>query len=161
MSENSMNEDNSKLVREIQSKIEELQKYKIDVIDKFKEKFCEKNQPETHTYYQYLNYQVSAELKNIKRQFYNYDDNSENNCNYLKFKEKIEDVVDKTNVEFTKCDNITGKRVNIFDTYSELYNNSLKSLDMLETELIYRITNPHLKIQHERRFVREIIGAMV
>lgn len=150
MSEKSMDEDNGKLIREIQTKIEELQQYKIDIIDKFKENFSEKNQPDTHTYYQYLNDQVSTELNKIKRQFYNYDDNSENDGNYLKFKEKIEDVVNKTNVEFTKCDNISGKGVNIFDTYSELYNNSLKSLGMLETELVYRITNPHLKIQYEK-----------
>ena len=42
MSEKSMNEDNGKLIREIQTNIEELQKYKTDVIDKFKEKFSEK-----------------------------------------------------------------------------------------------------------------------
>ena len=135
MSENSMNEDNGKLIREIQTKIEELQKYKIDVIDKFKEKFSEKNQPDTHTYYQYLNYEVSAELKKIKRQFYDYDDNREDDGNYLKFSEKN--------------DNITGKGINIFYIYSDLYNDSLKSLSMLETELINRITNPHLKIQYE------------
>ena len=129
----------SKLIREIQTKIEELQKYKIDNIDKFKEKFSEKNQPDNHTYYQYLNYQVSPELKKIQRQFYNYDDNSEDDGNYLKFKEKIEGVVNKT----------TGKGVHIFYTYCELYNNSLKSLNILDTELINRITNPHLKLQYE------------
>jgi hypothetical protein len=141
-----MNEVNDKLIREIQTKIEELQKYKTDKIDKFKEKFSEKNQPDSHTYYQYLNYQVSPELKKIKRQFYNYDDNSEDDGNYLKFKEKIEGILNKPTV--TKCDNITGKGVNIFYTYSELYNNSLKSLDLLDAELINRIANPHLKLQY-------------
>ena len=132
-----MNEDNGKLIREIQTKIEELQKYKIDVIDNFTEKFSEKNQPDTHTYYQYLNYEVSAELKKIKRQFYDYDDNSEDDGNYLKFKEKFDN-------------NITENGLSIFYMYSDLYNNSLKSLSMIETELIDRITNPHLKLQYER-----------
>jgi hypothetical protein len=150
MSENLMNEDDGKLNREIQTKIDELQKYKIDNIDKFKEKFSEKNQPDSLTYYQYLNYQVSPELKKIKRQFYNYDDNSGDDGNYLKFKEKIEGIVNKTTVDFTKCDKyITGKGANIFYTYNELYNNSLKSLGMLDTELINRITNPHLKLQYQ------------
>lgn len=148
MSEKSMNEVNGKLIREIQTRIEELQKYKTDNIDKFKEKFSEKNQPDSHTYYQYLNHQVSPELKKIKRQFYNYDDNSEDDGNYIKFKEKMEGILNKTTADFTNSDNITGKGVNIFYTYSELYNNSLKSLDMLDTELINRITNPHLKIQY-------------
>ena len=150
MSEKSLNEDNDKLIREIQTKIEELQKYKIDNIDKFKENFSEKNQPDTHTYYQYLNYQVSAELKKIKRQFYNYDDNSENDGNYIKFKEKFEGIVNKNTVDFTKDKNNTGKVLNSFYTYSDLYNNSLKSLSTLDTELIIRVTNPHLKLQYEK-----------
>ena len=149
MSENSLNEDNDKLIREVQTKIEELQKYKIDNIDKFKENFSEKNQPDTHTYYQYLNYQVSAELKKIKRQFYNYDDNSENDGNYLKFKENIEGIVNKNTADFTKDQNTTGKVLSIFYTYSDLYNNSLKSLGTLDTELTIRVTNPHLKHQYE------------
>ena len=144
MGEKSINEVNGELIREIQTKIEELQKYKTDNIDNFKEKFSEKNQPDSHTYYQYLNYQVSPELKKIKRQFYDYDDNSKDDCNFLKFKEKIEGILNKTSVDFT------GKGVNIFYTYSELYNDSLKSLGMLDTELINRITNPHLKLQYER-----------
>lgn len=37
MSEKSMNEVNGKLIREIQTRIEELQKYKTDNIDKFKD----------------------------------------------------------------------------------------------------------------------------
>lgn len=150
MSENSLNENNDKLIREIQTKIEELQKYKIDNIDKFKEKFSEKNKPDTHTYYQYLNYQVSTELKKIKRQFYNYDDNSENDGNYLKFKENIKGIVNKNTADFTKHQNTTEKVLNIFYTYSDLYNNSLKSLSTLDTELITRVTNPHLKLQYER-----------
>jgi len=142
MSEKSINEE------EMRTKIEELQKYKIDNIDNFKENFSEKNKLDTHTYYQYLNYQVSPELKKIKRQFYNYDDNSEDDGNYLKYKEKIESIVNKNTVDSTKCDNITEKGVNIFYAYNELYNNSIQSLGMLDTELINRITNPHLKIQY-------------
>jgi len=136
-----MNEDDNKLISEMQSKIEELQKYKINNIDKFEEKFSEKNKPDADTYYQYLNYQVSTELHNIKRQFYNFDDNSKDDGNYLKIKEKFESIV--------KGENISGKVLNVFFTYSDLYNSSLASLSTLDRELIMRITNPHLKIQYE------------
>ena len=130
-----MSEDDSKLISEMQTKIEELQKYKINNIDKFEEKFSEKNKPDADTYYQYLNYQVSTELQNIKRQFYNFDDNSKDDGNYLKIKENFE--------------NISGKVLNLFFRYSDLYNSSLASLSTLDRELIMRITNPHLKIQYE------------
>ena len=137
-----MSEDDSKLISEMQTKIEDLQNYKINNIDKFEEKFSEKNKPDTDTYYQYLKYQVSPELHNIKRQFYNFDDNSKDDGNYLKIKEKFESIV--------KGENISGKVLNVFFTYSDLYNSSLASLSTLDRELIIRITNPHLKIQYER-----------
>ena len=137
-----MSDDDSKLLSEMQTKIEELDKYKINNIDKFEEKFSEKNKPDADTYYQYLNYQVSPELHNIKRQFYNFDDNSKDDGNYLKIKEKFEGIV--------KGENISAKVLNLFFTYSDLYNSSLASLSTLDRELIIRITNPHLKIQYER-----------
>jgi hypothetical protein len=101
-----MSDDDSKLLSEMQTKIEDLQNYKINNIDKFEEKFSEKNKPDADTYYQYLNYQVSPELHNIKRQFYNFDDNSKDDGNYLKIKEKFEGIV--------KGENISGKVLNLF-----------------------------------------------
>jgi hypothetical protein len=46
-----MSDDDSKLISEMQTKIEDLQNYKINNIDKFEEKFSEKNKPDADTYY--------------------------------------------------------------------------------------------------------------